>query len=141
MEIILKENNIDASLIWSVDDPKGIGLLDVLPEHATKLHAIEFMVKELGYTLDEVVFAGDSGNDLAVMASPIHSVLVANAADDVRASAIKLAQANGHESALYLANGKHGKMNGNYAAGVLEGVWHFVKAARANLADFGFHYD
>ena len=35
----LAAEGVRASLIWSVDEMAEVGLLDVLPEHATKLHA------------------------------------------------------------------------------------------------------
>jgi hypothetical protein len=75
------------------------------------------------------VFAGDSGNDLAVLGTDIPSVLVANAETGVRKAAVAAAQAGNHEDRLYLARGGYRGMNGNYAAGVLEGVAHFVPEA------------
>lgn len=117
--------NIKTSLVWSIDEPKGVGLLDVLPANATKLHAVEFLRSQLSFCNDEVIFAGDSGNDLPVMGSSIPSVLVANAAEDVRKNAIALAKKHNNLEWLYLANGKDNNMNGNYAAGVIEGIKHF----------------
>jgi len=129
----LHDKGINASLIWSIDEPAGIGLLDVLPRNATKLHAIDFLRQLLGYGVGEIVFAGDSGNDLPVMASEIPSVLVANASSEVRAEAVAQAVNNAHGDALYLAAGRYLGMNGNYAAGILEGVWHFAPAFRDTL--------
>lgn len=125
MQRRLRDRGIRASLIWSVDEPAGLGLLDVLPARASKLHAIEFLSERLDAELSRTLFAGDSGNDLAVMHSAIPSVLVANAAGEVREAASSMARAAGHESALYLASGGCLGMNGNYAAGILEGVLHF----------------
>lgn len=133
MNIKLEQEGIAASLIWSVDEPKSIGLLDVLPRNATKLHAIEFLQNQLGYHPQEVIFAGDSGNDLPVLISGIPSVLVANAADDVKLEARQLAQRHGHADALYIVGARHLNMNGNYSAGVLEGVWHFAPDFRDML--------
>lgn len=130
----LQQRGIAASLVWSIDEPADIGLLDVLPRNATKLHAIEFLRQQLGFSLAETVFAGDSGNDLPVLASAIPSVLVANASAEVRDSAQQQATAQGHAEALYLAHGTLG-MNGNYAAGLLEGVWHFAPAFRPLLEE------
>jgi len=121
----LEAKGIRASLIWSVDEPAGLGLLDVLPERATKLHAIEFLRERLGFGLGETLFAGDSGNDLQVMASAVPSVLVANASPVVREAALAQATAAGNEKALYLARGGFRGMNGNYSAGILEGAVHF----------------
>ncbi len=125
MQRRLQRRGIRASLVWSVDEPAGVGLLDVLPERATKLHAVEFLRERLGFTLEQTLFAGDSGNDLPVMASAIPSVLVANAADKVREAALAQAEAAGHRQALYLAQGHPLGMNGNYSAGILEGVVNF----------------
>lgn len=126
IEAFLAEAGVEASILWSVDEPKNIGLLDVLPKHATKLHAIEFLQQKLGYSLDEVVFAGDSGNDLPVLTSHIQSVLVANASAEIKQAALQLSQHNGHASALYLASNDELATNGNYSAGVLQGVAHFA---------------
>lgn len=133
MDEYLNRESIATSLIWSIDEPNDIGLIDVLPRNATKLHAIEFLQQQLGYNIEEVVFAGDSGNDLPVLVSSIPSVLVANAADDIKQAAQQLAEKNGHADALYLAHDNELDMNGNYSAGVLEGVWHFVPDFRNKL--------
>lgn len=116
---------VKASRIWSVDEAAGVGLLDVLPARATKQHAVDFVREALGMSLADTVFAGDSGNDLAVMASPIPSVLVANARPEVTAEASRLAEAAGTLDALYLARGGWRGLNGCYAAGILEGVAHY----------------
>ncbi len=129
----LAQAKIQASLVWSVDETTSTGLLDVLPTTATKQHAIEFLMQTLGFDLDNTIFAGDSGNDLAVLSSPIKSVLVANATDQVRRMALEDAQAMGQEDALYLAHGYFYGMNGNYSAGILEGVMHYLPQADALL--------
>lgn len=121
--------NLTAGLIYSVDEQAGTGLLDVLPERATKLHAVEFLMRHQAFTLADTVYAGDSGNDLPVIASPVRSVLVANAADDVAEEAERLAAKQGSAQALYLARGGFLGMNGNYSAGILEGVAHYHPGA------------
>ena len=139
MQARLVKENIKCSLIWSVDEPKGVGLLDVLPENATKLHAIDFLRQQLGFGLDEVLFAGDSGNDLPVLRSHIRSVLVANAADEVKQAA-KDQLISAHEGKLYIASGAWGEMNGNYAAGVLEGIAYFMPHFHSMLNTLGFDF-
>ncbi len=121
------------NLVWSVDETTATGLLDVLPARASKLHALEFLREHLGISLDHTVFAGDSGNDMEVLVSNIPSVLVANAQETVRADAVARAMKHGHGPTLYLAHGGLGGMNGNYSAGILEGVAHFIPATRAWL--------
>lgn len=125
--------NIQAILVWSVDETTTTCLLDVLPISATKQHAIEFLMNTLGFGLDDTIFAGDSGNDLAVLVSPIKSILVANATEQVRQKALEDAKAVGQSDALYLAHGYFYGMNGNYSAGILEGVMHYMPQVDALL--------
>jgi sucrose-6-phosphatase len=96
----------------------------VLPASASKLHALEFLRARLGISLNRTVFAGDSGNDMEVLVSRIPSVLVANAQESVRTEAV----AHADLATLYLARGGLLGMNGNYSAGILEGVVHFLPA-------------
>lgn len=131
----LRQQGIDASLVWSVDEPAGIGLLDVLPKRATKLHAIAFLQASLAVSPADTLFAGDSGNDLPVLASPIPSVLVANAMPSVAAEASAAAETAGNAEALYLARGGFLGMNGNYSAGILEGVAHYHPELAGSIAD------
>lgn len=121
----LAELGVCASLIWSVDDLTGEGLFDILPERATKLHAIEFLARMLGVGTQNMLFSGDSGNDLPVLASAIPSGLVNNARPEVKREALEQVEATGQQARLYLAQGGTFGMNGNYAAGILEGVTHY----------------
>ncbi|CAG0941696.1 Mannosylfructose-phosphate phosphatase [Candidatus Brocadiaceae bacterium] len=121
MQQRLMEKNLAANLIYSIDEAASIGLLDVLPKRANKLHAIEFLMQQQGFTDENTVFAGDSGNDLAVLISHIPSVLVANADDNVR----QQAQQQANPEHLYCARGDFFGMNGNYSAGILEGIAHY----------------
>lgn len=130
----LAASGLAARAIYSVDEPNGIGLVDVLPAAASKRHAIEFLAAELGFASDEILFAGDSGNDLDVLASPVPAVLVANANDAVRQAAEAQSSAAGASASLYLAGGGLLGMNGNYAAGILEGVAHYHPEAIAWFA-------
>lgn len=129
MDERLRAQGIKSSLIWSVDEAAHVGLLDVLPARATKLHAVEFLATELGVAHDRLVFAGDSGNDLPVLVSGLQAVLVRNAHPDVRTEAVTTLEAKGSSDTLYLAQGDFMGMNGNYSAGVLEGLVHFVPEA------------
>jgi HAD superfamily hydrolase (TIGR01484 family) len=117
--------NLPTTLVYSVDEPRNLGLLDVLPERANKLHAVSFLLGSLDLAVDRVLYCGDSGNDLAVLASAIPGVLVANASSAVRNEARRLAVSAGNAERLYIARGGFMNMNGNYAAGILEGACHF----------------
>lgn len=108
----LKPEGINAALIWSIDEAQHTGLMDVLPKTATKLHALEFLMEFLGFTKDQTVFCGDSGNDMPALTSGLNAVLVGNARDEVKQEAIA------NSPNLFVATE-------NYSAGVLEGVRHY----------------
>jgi sucrose-6F-phosphate phosphohydrolase len=130
MDVRLKYSDIKANLIWSIDEKAELGLLDVLPVSANKLHAIRFMMQQQGFLHENTVFAGDSGNDLDVLVSDIPAVLVANADAEVKSLAAKA-----HKDTLYIAEGGYLGMNGNYSAGILEGVAHYLPEVDAWLRE------
>jgi hypothetical protein len=128
MDNRLKYADIRANLIWSMDEAARTGLLDVLPASANKLHAIRFLMQQQGFNRDNTIFAGDSGNDLDVLTSGLPSVLVANADAEVKNMA-----STGNPAALYVAQGGYLGMNGNYSAGILEGIAHYLPEVDAWL--------
>lgn len=113
MEQRLQPAGVQAALIWSIDEAANIGLMDVLPKTATKLHALEFLMEHLGFSKDNTVFCGDSGNDMPALVSGLNAVLVGNARDEVKQ------EAQSKSANLYIAKGY-------YSVGVLEGVAHYV---------------
>lgn len=119
------------ALIFSIDEAKRCGLLDVLPLSAGKLPAIHYLMSLLQVQESQVLFAGDSGNDLDVLCSSLPSVLVANATDAVRQQALQMALQAHTATRLYCATGVHN--NGHYAAGIIEGIAHFFGAGSAAL--------
>ena len=126
----LKQSDIKANLIWSIDEEAKIGLLDILPISANKLHAIRFLMNKQGYNHENTIFSGDSGNDLDVLLSDIPAILVANADAEVRKN---VAEAN--KATLYIAKGGFLGMNGNYSAGIIEGVAHYLPEIDAWLRE------
>ena len=141
MQQQLSRQGLHCRIIWSVDEQRGLGLVDLLPKRASKLHAIRYLMDQKGYPKSRVVFCGDSGNDLNVLTSNIRSVLVKNAPDEVRHEAQKSVVKNRRAETLYVAQGNFWGMNGNYTAGVLEGLAHFepdvrpwIEAAVSRLA-------
>lgn len=130
---LLQRDGVTTHLIWSIDEEKGVGLLDILPDRADKRQAIRFLQQHLGYGDDEVLFAGDSGNDLQVINSDIRSILVANATPEIKQAALAWAHRNNQTQALYIAGGDLGAMNGNYSAGILEGVCYFKPTLKPYL--------
>jgi sucrose-6F-phosphate phosphohydrolase len=126
----LSRQGLHCRIIWSVDEQRRLGLVDVLPQRASKLHAIRYLIDQKGYLKSRVVFCGDSGNDLNVLTSDIQAVLVKNASEEVRREALESVVKNGRAETLYVAQGNFMGMNGNYTAGVLEGLAHFEPDVR-----------
>lgn len=122
---LLGEHGIISNIIWSRDEAAQCGLLDILPRRANKLRAIHFLLGIENIPQSRTVFAGDSGNDLDALASGLQAILVKNCAPEVRDAALEELERKGLTHCLYLAQGNWHGMNGNYAAGVLEGLFHF----------------
>ena len=121
----LEAEKIQANIIWSIDEKAQVGLLDILPISANKYHAIAYLIKNQNFTLDNTIFSGDSGNDLDVLMSPIKSILVANAHLEVKEKIQSEIDQIGLKDSIYIAQGQSSKLNGNYSAGILEGIFHY----------------
>jgi len=94
------------------------GLIDVLPGATGKDATLRYMSDHLGLSFDDVLFAGDSGNDRAALLSGWLGILVGNAEASFALELASAARAAGLGDRLFLAT-KPG------AAGVLEGCRHF----------------
>jgi len=125
IRVKLATEKIQANIIWSIDEKSQVGLLDILPLSANKYHAIAYLMKNQNFTLDNTIFSGDSGNDLDVLMSPIKSILVANTHLDVKEKIQSEIDQIGLKDSIYIAQGKSSKLNGNYSAGILEGIFHY----------------
>lgn len=130
----LRQCSYPYNVICSIDDIHQVGLLDILPAMANKLQAIQFLIHYVHIPIEHTLFAGDSGNDLSVLISDIPAVLVANAENDLRQQVIKLVQEKHLSHRLYVAQGQYLDFNGNYAAGILEGLWHYAPEYRKLLS-------
>jgi len=114
----------NADVIYSVDPLKKIGLIDVLPKIATKVAALEYLRKELNMPKEDVVYCGDSGNDLLPLTFGYSSILMKNARPAIKEKAVRITTEKNLSDFLYISEGKYG-LNGNYSSGILEGLVHF----------------
>ncbi len=116
----------DTQLVWSIDETRNLGLLDVLPGKANKLEALEYLRDHLDLPVEAVIYAGDSGNDLLPLTRGYKAILVANAIEEIRTEVIGKSRERNLSSRLYLASGQTDlPLNGNYVSGILEGLVHF----------------
>lgn len=123
---IIEQAGLPVRIIQSLDETTQTGLLDILPESASKYHAIRFLMQQYNIADNQVVFAGDSGNDMEVLVSEIPAVLVKNALKTVKQQALELSKQYGHTEQLYIAKGNFLTLNGNYCSGILEGLSHYI---------------
>ena len=114
----------DEVIIYSYDSQTGNGLLDFLPQSATKQTALEYIAEEYGVEKSEVVFCGDSGNDIFPLTAGFCGVLVRNA-DEQLVENVKQAMNENPDLQVYFANGNFKGLNGYYTSGVIEGAYHY----------------
>jgi len=108
----LVKGKFDEVIVYSFDSQDGKGLLDFLPASATKQTALEYVAEEFGATKEDVVFCGDSGNDI-------------KNADDQLVENVKKAMKQNPELKVYFAKGNFKGLKGYYTSGVIEGAYHY----------------
>jgi HAD superfamily hydrolase (TIGR01484 family) len=145
----LNELTLPVNIIVSIDETTDTGLIDLLPPSANKRLALEWLMARQNIRPGHVVFSGDSGNDSEVLLSPYKATLVANAEAEFRQRLLQAAASGCGTDSLYVAGGlAHAgphqaapdlaapessrdrcwpgpAMNGNYAAGIVEGFLHY----------------
>jgi sucrose-6F-phosphate phosphohydrolase len=118
------KGRFDEVMVYSFDSQTGKGLLDFLPHSATKQTALEYIADELGAEKQDVVFCGDSGNDVFPLTAGFSGVLVRNADDQLVAN-VRQAMDRRPELKVYFAKGGFKGLNGYYTSGVIEGACHY----------------
>ena len=101
-----------------------------MPPNANKYYALELLLTNNFFEPQNVVYAGDSGNDIPILISNINAILVANAHPTVKDEVIRRSQQLGNEKKLYLAQGAGREADGNYSNGVMEGILHYLPPAQ-----------
>ncbi len=114
----LGDVGIDFNLIYSVDYQKNTGLLDIVPEKASKITAIDYLKNKLKIRNENLVFAGNSGNDEKVFLSDIQSIVVGNASENYQKKLKSKINKNSKGNKVFFTNFY-------YSHGVLDGLRHF----------------
>jgi sucrose-6F-phosphate phosphohydrolase len=120
----LVKGNFDEVIVYSYDSQDGKGLLDFLPDSATKQTALEYVAEEFGSEKQNVVFCGDSGNDIYPLTAGFCGVLVRNA-DEQLVKSVRMAMEKNADLRVYFARGDFMGLNGYYTSGVIEGAYHY----------------
>lgn len=105
-------------LVWSRDATTGVGLLDVLPAAVGKETAVAFAARRLSRSREEVIFAGDSGNDRDAILAGWRAIVVGNARTDLKEELRSHARRRRLDERVYFAESE-------VAGGVIEGLGHF----------------
>ncbi len=88
--------------------------IDILPQYANKGSALAFVQQRLGFTNEQIVFCGDSGNDIAMFKTvPAYGIIVGNAMPELL---------EWHEKS---PPGKRYMAQNHFAAGIWEGLEYF----------------
>lgn len=108
---VVQERVADAGDAYQVVWSSGKHL-DILPSAAGKANAVHFLIRYLDLTPEQVIGAGDSGNDRSLLDGLDYGIIVANAQPE-----LKQLKADKPPSHLYFARQP-------FAAGVEEGLRH-----------------
>lgn len=114
----LEEQEVAYGVIASVDPFNGDGLIDLLPRGVSKAFALQWWLAWEDLEPTRVVFAGDSGNDLAAMRFGYRTIVVSNASEELKRRVRESHQQNGWTDRLFIAAQPA-------TSGVLEGWRHF----------------
>lgn len=103
----------------SLDPFLDCGLIDVMPGPVSKAYALLWLATHAESAPDAVIYAGDSGNDLAALAAGFRAIVVASASPGLADKVAALQQERGIPADhLYQAKGEA-------TSGVLEGCRHY----------------
>jgi hydroxymethylpyrimidine pyrophosphatase-like HAD family hydrolase len=106
------------ALVTSHDPVRDVGLLDILPHGVAKDVAVRHLREITGVARDQVVYAGDSGNDMAAFLAGFAGIVVGNAPEALK-ERLRRAHADGGDSTrLFFAEAP-------FSGGVLEGLRHY----------------
>jgi len=100
----LDERQAPYSVIESVDPFTGDGLIDLLPVAVSKAYALAWWARHFEIDDRGIVFAGDSGNDLAALTAGYRSIVVGNADRELARKVYDTHRANGQQGRLFLAS-------------------------------------
>lgn len=112
----LQDADLPFSIVSSIDPFTDDGLVDLLPRGVAKGFALNWWRGQHNYACDDVVYAGDSGNDTAAFLTGVRSILVANMEEPV---AVDILNKHPSRTCVYRAEG-------TATSGVLEGIRHFI---------------
>ncbi len=114
----LREHELPYEVTASVDPSGAHGLIDVLPRGVGKAFALTWLCEHLKLEGTQMLYAGDSGNDLDALISGFRAIVVGNATPGLAEQARERLAMRGNKDCLFVATG-------SATSGVLEGCRHW----------------
>lgn len=115
---LLRDFKIPYAATGSIDPFLHCGLIDLLPEGVSKAYALTWLATHAGYKNEQVLYAGDSGNDYPALTAGWPTIVVANASQGLAHRVKKRLKANDQSKHFFQAKK-------TATSGVLEGCRHF----------------
>ncbi|GAA5504926.1 HAD-IIB family hydrolase [Novipirellula caenicola] len=119
----LEQISAPYSIIASVDPFNGDGLIDLLPRGVSKAYALRWWAEHMSVPPEAIVFAGDSGNDLAALTAGYRAIVVHNASDELKQNVTEAHRLANTEDHVFVASKKA-------TSGVMEGLKHHMTKLR-----------
>ncbi len=123
---VLHSHNVPHEIISSVDPFNDDGLIDILPPGVSKAFALQWWATARAHEPGSIVFAGDSGNDLAAMTAGYKTIVVENAGRQLARQIAEYHQSSGWPDRLWLARSQA-------TSGVFEGLKYFMGSPKTSL--------
>ncbi len=118
-EVATRLEQMPYTRMGSLDPFLNCGLIDVMPGPVSKAYALLWLATHASAAPDAIIYAGDSGNDLAALAAGFRAIVVANASSGLAGKVAVLQQERGIPADhLYQAQSEA-------SSGVLEGCRHY----------------
>ncbi|MCA9185995.1 MAG: malto-oligosyltrehalose trehalohydrolase [Pirellulaceae bacterium] len=100
---VLQKLQAPFEVTHSRDPHNDRGLVDLLPEQVSKAYALRWWAAQRDLSCANILYAGDSGNDLAAFRAGYRSIVVANTHHEVKLAAYEAHRANDFDRRLYFA--------------------------------------
>lgn len=100
----IRERNLPFSIIHSQCVETGDGFVDIVPNGISKASAVLWYADRMNIATESVVYAGDSGNDLAALCEGFRSIVVSNAQHGVARQVFDAHRSASWRNRLFLAN-------------------------------------
>ncbi len=114
-------------IISSIDPFTGDGLIDLLPSGVSKVYALRCWATHPSSDQAAIIFAGDSGKDIAALTAGYRSIVVGNATDLAVKEIQRMHRSAGWTTDRLVISTSHA------TSGVLEGLQSFLRFLALHL--------